>query len=113
MFLYQSFVLHSFAYILSSLTLLFVVLCVVKKWLKLKSRHRQRVEAAIEYARTIDDFNDLVNPRTLALHCLGPEPSAYVLRTIEIEEKKSKCLLSSSFPLFLFFLFFHRDDDEI
>ena len=68
------------------------------------SRYKQRVEAAIEYARTIDDFADLVDPRTLALHCLGPEPFAYVLHTIKIEEKKSKCLLSSSLPLFLFFL---------
>ena len=70
----------------------------------LMSRYRQHVEAAIEYVRTIDDFADLVDPRTLALHCLGPEPFAYVLHTIKIEEKKSKCLLSSSLPLFLFFL---------
>ena len=54
------------------------------------SKYKQRVEAAIEYAKSIDDFDDLVNPRTLALHCLHPQPSAFVLRTIEIEEKKSK-----------------------
>ena len=59
--------------------------------------------------RTIEDFDDLVDPQTLALHCLSPEPSAYILRTIEIEEKKSKYLLnsslllfSSSFPFFFF-----------
>lgn len=40
----------------------------------------------------IDDFDDLVDLRTLACHCLGPKPSAYVLRAIEIEEKKSECL---------------------
>ena len=88
----QSFILHSFAHILSPLTLLFVVLCAVKKRLKLKSRYRQRVEAAIEYVRTIYNFDDLVDPQTLAFYCLGPEPSAFVLRNIEIEEKKkSKC----------------------
>ena len=64
---------------------------------------------AIEYARTIDDFNDLVNPRTLAFHCLGLEPFAFVLRNIEIEEKKSfvnALLLSVSFSLFCFCFFF-------
>ena len=62
---------------------------------------------AIEYARTIDDFNDLVNPRTLAFHCLGLEPFAFGLRNIEIEEKKSllMLLLSVSFSLFCFFFF--------
>ena len=54
------------------------------------SRYKQCVEAAIEYANLIDDFDDLVDPHTLALYCLGPEPSAFVLHTIEIEEKKSK-----------------------
>ena len=90
-------------HILSLLTLLFVVLCSVKKRLKLRSRYRQCVEAAIEYARTIDDFDDMVDLRTVALHCPGPEPSTYVLRTIEIEEKKSKRLHSSSFQFFFFF----------
>ena len=64
--------------------------CAVKRQPKLKSRYKQRVEAAIEYAKSIDDFDDLVNSRTLALYCLGPEPFAYVLHTIEREEKKSK-----------------------
>lgn len=70
---------------------MFIVMCVVKKQSKLKSRYKQRIEAAIEYTRTIDDFDDLVNPQTRALHCLGLEPSVYVLRTVEIEEKMSKC----------------------
>ena len=88
---------------------MFVVSCVVKRRPKLKSRYRKRVEAAIEYAKTIDDFDDLVDPRTLALHYLGPEPFSYVLRTIEIEEKKSKYLLNSSlsFPFSVFFPFFY------
>ena len=73
------------------LTSLLVILCTVKRRLKLKSRYRQRVEAAIGYARTIKDFDDLVDLRALALHCLGIEPSAFVLQNIEIEEKRSKC----------------------
>ena len=58
----QSFILHSFAHILSPLTFLFVVLCAVKKRPKLKSKYRLCIEAAIEYARMIDDFDNLVNP---------------------------------------------------
>ena len=70
--------------------------------------YNQRVTVAIEYAKTIDDFDDLVDPRTLALHCLGPEPSAFVLHTIDIEEKKSKYSFGSSLlccPFFCFFFF--------
>ena len=73
------------------LTSLLVILCTVKSRPKLKSRYRQHIETAIAYARTIEDFDDLVDPWTLAFHCLGPESSAFVLRNIEIEEKKSKC----------------------
>ena len=65
--------------------------CVVKRRPKLKSRHKERVEKAIEYAKMIEDWDDLVDPRTLAFYYLGPDPSAFVLRNIEIEEKKSKC----------------------
>ena len=91
---------------------------VVKRRLKLKSRYKQRVEAAIEYAKSIDD---LVDPRTLALYCLGPEPFAFVLCAIEIEEKKSKNFSSSlTLPLvFLFYFYFFkvfpfcRNDDQI
>jgi len=63
---------------------------VIKRHFKLKSRYKQHVEAVIKYAKSIDDFNDLVDPRTLALYYLGPEPSTFILRIIEIEEKKSK-----------------------
>ena len=48
------------------------------------------MEKAIEYAKTIESWEDFVDPRTLAFYCLGPNPSAYVLRLIEIEGKKSK-----------------------
>ncbi|XP_075672036.1 uncharacterized protein LOC142641480 isoform X2 [Castanea sativa] len=60
----------------------------VKRRPKLKSRYKERVEKAIEYARTIEDWDDLVDPRTLAFDCLGPEPSAFVLRNLRIEGKK-------------------------
>ena len=80
---------------------------IVKKHPKLKSRYKTRVEASIEYVKTIDDFDNLVDPRTLARHCLGPEPSSFVLRAIEIEEK-----CESSFFSFLFF-FGCREKDQI
>ncbi|KAL4621499.1 hypothetical protein ACB092_06G232600 [Castanea dentata] len=60
----------------------------VKRRPKLKSRYKERVEKVIEYAQTIEDWDDLVDPRTLAFYCLGPEPSAFVLRNLRIEGKK-------------------------
>ena len=48
------------------------------------------MDKAIEYAEAIESWEDLVDPRTLAFYCLGPDPSTYVLRLIEIEGKKSK-----------------------
>ena len=47
----------------------------VKKGRKLKSRYKECVQVATEYAKTIDDFDDLVDPQTLARHFLGPKPS--------------------------------------
>ena len=64
--------------------------CAVKRRPKLKSKYQGRVEKAIEYAEAIESWEDLVDPRTLAFYCLGSDPSAYVLRLIEIEGKKSK-----------------------
>ena len=63
---------------------------IAKRRPKLKSRYKGRVEKAIEYAQTIESWDDLVDPRTLAFYCLGPEPSAFVLKTVEREGKKSK-----------------------
>ena len=65
--------------------------CAVKRRPKLKNKYRERVEKSIEYTKTIEDFDDLVDPQTLAFYCLGPEPSAFVLCNLDIEEKKSKC----------------------
>ena len=58
-----------FAHILSLLTFLLVVSSIVKRQPNLKSRYRQCVEAAIEYTRTIEDSDNLVNLRTLTLRC--------------------------------------------
>ena len=65
--------------------------CAVKRLPKLKSRYKEWVEKAIKYVKTIEDFDNLVDPQTLAFYCLGPEPSAFVLCNLDIEEKKSKC----------------------
>ena len=78
--------------------------CVVRICPKLKSRYRSRIKAIVEYAKMIDDFGNLVDPQTLARHCFGLEPSAFVLRAIAIEEK-NECpfsLLLPSFPSFFF-----------
>ena len=62
----------------------------MKKRPDLESKFDKRVQAAVKYTRTIEDFNELIDPRTLARHCLGPEPSLYVLSTLDREEKKRK-----------------------
>ena len=67
------------------------LLYIVKRRPKLKSKYRERVEKAIEYAKMIESWNDLVDPQTLAFYCLGLDPSPYALRSIDIEGKKSNC----------------------
>ena len=52
---------------------------------ELEDKFREWLEEAVRYASTIKDFDELVDPCTLARHCLGPEPSPYVLRTIDQE----------------------------
>ena len=70
----------------------------------LESKFNERVQVAVKYAGTIEDFNELIDPRTLARHCLGPEPSLYVLSALDREEKKRK--FQDGFPLNSFFFFF-------
>ena len=62
----------------------------VKERPDLESKFNERVQAAVKYARTIEDFNELIDPCTLARHCLGPGPSLYVLSALDREEKKRK-----------------------
>ena len=73
--------------------------CAVKRQPKLKSKYHGRVEKAIEYAKTVESWDDLVDPRTLAFCCLGLDPSPYMLCIIEIEGKKSKCKVRRCCPL--------------
>ena len=94
-----------FPLILAIIPDLFLLLhFVAKERPELESRFHKRVQAAVEYARTIEDFNELIDPRTLARHCLGPEPSLYVLSILDQEEKKRKLPLYTGWPFpFLFF----------
>ena len=61
----------------------FAVVFAVKDCPELESKFEERVQVAIRYSRTIEDFGDLIDPRTLARHYLGPEPSLYVLSTLD------------------------------
>lgn len=87
---------------------------------KLKSRYKNHVKSALDYARTIDDFDELIDPKTLSCHFLGPESSPYILRAIAKEEK-SKFMMFIVFILLLlnllfcilFMAFFYRDDEEV
>ena len=54
----------------------------------MKSKYQGRVEKAIEYTKTIESWEDLVDPWTLAFYCLGPDPSPYVQRLIDIDGNK-------------------------
>ena len=65
----------------------YLLFCAVKRRPKLKSRYIERVEKAIEYIPTIKNWDDLVDPRTLAFYNLGPDLSSYILRALSIEEK--------------------------
>ena len=57
----------------------------MKEHPNLESQFEERVQEVIKCTRTIDDFDELVDLRTLACHCLGPEPSLYVLQAIDRE----------------------------
>ena len=66
-------------------------LCAIKRWPKLKSKYQDCVEKVIKYTKTIESWDDLIDPQTLAFYCLGPNPSPYILCNLDIEGKKSKC----------------------
>ena len=65
----------------------FVFYFTVRDRPELESKFEERVRTTVEYASPIDDFDDLVDPQTLAHHCLGLEPSHYILHAIRHEEK--------------------------
>ena len=84
---------------------------IVKEGPRLKSKCKKRVQAAIEYMKMINDFDDLVDPRTLAYHFLGLKPSSFIiLRAIEIEEK-SDFFFFYTFSSFYFF--WRRNYDQV
>ena len=114
-----AFALHFFFFLVYLFTWIvpFDLVCVfffflVRDHPKLESRFEERVWAAVEYVSTIDNFDDIVDPRTLARHFLGPEPSHYILNAIHHEERSESfwrkliAYISSSFLLFLSFSFF-------
>ena len=79
-----------FSFILAIIPDPCVLQSVVKERPKLESRFDEQVQVPIKYTRTIEDFNELIDPRILAHHCLRPEPSLYVLSALDQEEKKRK-----------------------
>ena len=74
-------------FLLLSISNPIVFVLAAKKRPPLKSRYKGRVQAATKYAKTIKDFDDLVDPLTLACHFLGSKPSSFVMQAIQIEEK--------------------------
>ena len=66
------------------------------------------MEKVIEYAKMIESWDDLVDPRTLAFYCLGPNPSLYVLRLIDIEGKKKVSFRFVSVALFSFCVYLYN-----
>ena len=102
--LMRCFFFSNFLFILVITSDLFLVLYfAVKERPELESKFEEWVQVAIKYSRTIDHFDELIDPRTLAHHCLGPEPSLYVLSMLNQKERKRKLPLhmGSSYPLFL------------
>ena len=100
-----------FSFILAIIPDPYVLHFVVKERPEIESGFDERVQATVEYARTIEDFNELIDPRTFACHCLGPETSLYVLNALDQEEKKHKLpwypgRFPPQPPSSLFYLFF-------
>ena len=77
----------NFLFILVITSDLFLLLYfAVKKRPELESKSEEWVQETIKYARMIDDFDKLIDPRTLARHCLGPKPSLYILSILDREK---------------------------
>ena len=66
----------------------------------LEEHYQGWIKATLEFALTIDDFDELVDPHCLYECCPGPEPFAYVLKKIA-QEEKSRFLILRSFLSFL------------
>ena len=81
--------------------IVYLMIFVVLDCLELEDQHRDRIRAAFAFAREIENFDDLVDPRYLFDCCLGPEPSKYVLEKIHQEEKSKFILLTLEINLSL------------
>ena len=68
----------------------------------MEDRYQGRVQATLEFAFTIEDFDDLVDPHHLYDCCLGSEPSVFVLKKIVPRREEYVKLL---FPFFFVFFF--------
>ena len=62
--------------------------------------YQGQVQTALEFALTIEDFDDLVDPHHLYDCCLGLEPLAFMLKKIALEVK-SMYTLTFLFPFSL------------
>ena len=81
------FFFYKFLFILVITSDLFLLLYfAVKKRPELESKSEEWVQETIKYTRMIDDFDKLIDPRTLARHCLGPKPSLYILSILDREK---------------------------
>ena len=60
----------------------------------LEEHYQGRIKAALEFALTVDDFDELVDSHHLYECCLGPKLSIYVLKKIAQEEKSRFLVLS-------------------
>ena len=69
------FLLFFFSLILVIILILVFFPFTVKERPDLESKFDERVQAAVKYTRTIEDFNELIDPRTLARHCLCHDPN--------------------------------------
>ena len=90
----------------------------MKECPELEVKFEERVQEAVKYASTIEDFDELVDPRTLARHCLGQ--SLLITFSMHLIGKRGNMIcLDILDHLFLFFLtltlcsFWCKDDDQV
>ena len=67
------------------------------------------MDKAIEYKRTIENWDDLMDPQTLAFYCLEPEASAFICTILKLKEKRvSVRFFNTDFLIYtcVFFFFY-------
>ena len=69
---------------------------------RLKKRYHSYVDKVKEYLETVKDFDELISPRSVFLHFLGPKLSSKVCKILEVVKKSECSFFSSFFILFLF-----------